>query len=216
MDTNTVTRAAAAAAVGAGVIFVGVQIGHPHLGVETVGTTEVVVRNTFKLVMAALALAGITGLYASQARRNGLLGLIGYVVFAAGYLLILCTTFVTAYVLPAVVDTDPAYVRDVLETASGGSAAGDIGALGTVFTVQGFAYLAGGLLFGVALFRANVLTRWATVLLAVGGLVSAALTVMPDAFYRLLAFPNGVAMIALGYSLWRTTTSARQPVSVTP
>jgi hypothetical protein len=26
---------------------------------------------------------------------------------------------------------------------------------------------------------------------------------MPDAFYRLLAFPNGIAMIALGYSLWR-------------
>ena len=28
---------------------------------------------------------------------------------------------------------------------------------------------------------------------------------MPDAFYRLLAFPNGIAMIGLGYSLWRTT-----------
>ena len=25
---------------------------------------------------------------------------------------------------------------------------------------------------------------------------------MPDALYRLLAFPNGIAMIALGYSLW--------------
>ena len=29
-----------------------------------------------------------------------------------------------------------------------------------------------------------------------------ALAVMPDAFYRFLAFPNGIAMIALGYSLW--------------
>ena len=27
---------------------------------------------------------------------------------------------------------------------------------------------------------------------------------MPDAFYRFLAFPNGIAMIALGYSLWRS------------
>ena len=27
--------------------------------------------------------------------------------------------------------------------------------------------------------------------------------VLPDAFYRLLAFPNGIAMIGLGYSLWR-------------
>ena len=57
--------------------------------------------------------------------------------------------------------------------------------------------------FGIALFRARVLARWAAALLAVGGVVSVALAVMPDAFYRFLAFPNGIAMIALGYSLWR-------------
>jgi hypothetical protein len=46
------------------------------------------------------------------------------------------------------------------------------------------------------------------VLLAVGGVVSAALSVMPDAFYRLLAYPNGIAMIGLGCSLWSTTRTA--------
>jgi hypothetical protein len=37
---------------------------------------------------------------------------------------------------------------------------------------------------------------------------------MPDAFYRLLAYPTGIAMIALGYSLWRTAqeTSTDLPV----
>jgi hypothetical protein len=39
-------------------------------------------------------------------------------------------------------------------------------------------------------------------------LVSAALSMMPDAFYRFLAFPNGIAMIALGVSLWRTAGQA--------
>jgi hypothetical protein len=34
------------------------------------------------------------------------------------------------------------------------------------------------------------------------------LSVMPDAFYRLLAFPNGIAMIALGVSLWRAARPA--------
>ena len=35
---------------------------------------------------------------------------------------------------------------------------------------------------------------------------------MPDAFYRFLAFPNALAMIALGYSLWRTaSTDAKTP-----
>ncbi len=28
---------------------------------------------------------------------------------------------------------------------------------------------------------------------------------MPDAAYRLLAWPNGIAMVALGYSLWLST-----------
>ena len=88
---------------------------------------------------------------------------------------------------------------------AGGSAGTDIGALEFVFRAQGFGYLAGGLIFGIALFRARVLTRWACVLLAVSGLVSAALAVMPDAFYRLLAFPNAIALIVLGYSLWTTT-----------
>jgi len=85
---------------------------------------------------------------------------------------------------------------------------GDLGALTTVWKVQGALYLAGGLLFGIALFRAHVLARWASVLLAVSGLVSAALVVMPDAFYRLLAYPNGIAMIGLGVSLWLSQRTA--------
>jgi hypothetical protein len=49
------------------------------------------------------------------------------------------------------------------------------------------------------------------VLLAVGGLVSIALSLLPDAFYRFLSYPNGIAMIGLGVSLWlsqRKTSSA--------
>ena len=156
------------------------------------------------LFLVALALVGITGMYVSQVRRNGILGLIGYLVFGAGYLLIMSTTLVSGYVLPSLAGSNPRYVEDVLAAATGGSATGDIGLLATVFQVQGIAYLAGGLIFGVALFRARVLARWAAALLAVSGLVSALLAVMPDALYRLLAFPNGIAMIALGYSLWRT------------
>jgi hypothetical protein len=197
------TRAAGIAAVAAGAIFIGVNIGHPHLDATSVTTTEVIVRNSLKVLMAALALVGITGMYLSQVRRNGLLGLIGYLVFAAGYLLLTIPPYIAAFVLPVIAETHPGYVNDVLAAASGRSITGDIGPLATVLQVQGFAYLGGSLLFGIALFRAHVLTRWATVLLAVSGLLSAALSVMPDALYRLLAFPNGIAMIALGYSLWR-------------
>ena len=159
--------------------------------------------------MAALALAGITGMYLSQVRRNGVLGLIGYLVLATGYLLILSTSFAAAFVLPTIAGSDPGFVEDVIALSTGrGTVTGDIGALGVVWQVQGLCYLAGGLIFGVALYRARVLARWATALLAVGGVISVALVVMPDAFYRLLAFPNGIAMIGLGYSLWRVQRQA--------
>jgi hypothetical protein len=205
ITSTTLTRTAAAAAVGAGVLFIGVQINHPHVDVTSITTTELALRNSLKVLMAALAVVGATGMYLSQVRRNGLRGLIGYAVFSAGYLMIMSTTAIAAYVLPSIADSNPGYVTDVLTAATGGSPAGDIGALAIVFKVQGFAYLAGGLVFGIALYRAHVLARWAAVLLAVGGLVSAALAVMPDAFYRLLAYPNSIAMIGLGLSLWGTT-----------
>jgi hypothetical protein len=211
ITTTRLTGAAGICAVIAGAIFIGVQINHPHVDTTSITTTEVAIRNSLKVLMAALALAGITGMYLSQVRRNGFLGLIGYLLLATGYLLIMSTTFVTAYVLPSIAGTDPSYVTDVIAAATNGTPTGDLGALGTAIQLQGFTYLAGGLVFGIALYRAGVLARWAAVLLAVGGVVSVVLAVMPDAFYRFLAFPNGIAMIALGYSLWREKHPERVP-----
>ena len=208
VSPSLLIRASGASAVAAGALFVGVQIGHPPLDLASITTAEVAVRNSLKVLMAALALAGITGMYLSQVRRNGVLGLVGYLILGAGYLLIMSSTFGLAYVLPPLAGTDPSYVTDVLATFTGGTATGDIGVLGTLFQVQSVCFLAGGLVFGVALYRAHVLARWASALLAVGGLVTVALSVMPDAFYRLLALPNGIALIGLGYSLWRSQRQA--------
>jgi hypothetical protein len=213
---TTLFRAAGVAAVVAGLIFIGVQINHPHSDVTSVTTTEWVVRNSLKVLMAALALAGITGMYLRQVKQIGVLGLVGYLVFGAGYLLITSTALISGYVLPSLADTDPGYVNDVLAAATNGTVQGDIGLLQAVIKVQGFAWLAGGLVFGIALFRARVLARWAAVLLAVGSVVTVLLAVMPDAFYRFLAFPNAIAMVALGYSLWRSarTDTATLPTPV--
>jgi hypothetical protein len=201
---NLLIRWAGIAAAAAGAIFIGVQINHPQLNATSIQSTDVYVRDTLKVAMAALAVAGITGMYLHQVRKHGLLGLIGYVVFAVGYLGIMGVTFAAAYVLPEVANSNPGFVNDAIAVNTArGTVHGDIGALGTVIKVTGFAYLVGGLLFGIALYRARDLPRWAAALLAVGGIVSAALVVMPDAFYRFLAFPNGIAMIALGYSLWK-------------
>ena len=202
------TRAAGVAAVAAGLIFIGVQFNHPHLDVTSITTTEVVIRNSMKALMAVLALVGITGMYLSQVRRNGLPGLIGYAMLAGGYLLIMSTTLVAASILPLVAGTDPSFVTDAIAISTGGTASGDVGLLAYLSKAQDLGYLLGGLVFGIALYRAHVLARWACALLAVGGVVTVALSVMPDAFYRLLALPNGIAMIGLGYSLFSTARTS--------
>ena len=198
-------RLAGAAAIAAGLIFIGVQINHPHADVAAVTTTEWAVRNSFKVLMAALALVGITGMYLRQVKQVGLLGFIGYVVFAAGYLTIMSVAFVSGFVLPSIAETDPGYVNDVLAAATNGSATGDIGLMQAALNVSGITFLGGGLIFGIALYRARVLARWAAALLAIASVLTVTLAVLPDAFYRFLAFPNSIAMIGLGYSLWLTT-----------
>ena len=49
---------------------------------------------------------------------------------------------------------------------------------------------------------------------ATGSGPTPALSLMPDAFNRLLAFPNGIAMIGLGWSLWASTRPAARPAVV--
>lgn len=203
ITASALTKAAAAAAAVAGAIFIAVQIGHPGTDTFTTETGQWVARSCAKIVMATLALAGITGMYLRQYRQAGLIGLVGYVVFAAGYLAMLSVEVIAATVLPNLVDTEPGFVDDVVSAAAGGTPDGDIGALQALFNLAGAGYMLGGLLFGIALFRTRVLTRWAAALLAVSTVGTAALALLPDAFNRPLAVPEGIALIALGISLWR-------------
>lgn len=204
-------RAAAAAAVVAGTIYVVVQINHPPMVVATVETTDWMVRSVAKAVMAALALTGVTGVYLRQYARIGVLGLVGYVLFAMGLLAMLGVEIIAAAILPTLVADQPAYVGDALVAAAGGTAPGDIGGLQTLLSLAGVGYLVGGTMFGLAVFRAGVLARWAAALLAVGTLATMALAVLPESFNRPVAVPVGVALIGLGVSLWRNPRTGLTP-----
>jgi hypothetical protein len=205
------TRAAGISAVIAGLIFIAVQIHHPAMNVTSVTTNDWLVRSIAKVIMAALALAGITGIYLRQVRQTRLLGLVGYLVFGAGYLLMLSTEVIAAFVLPGLAHSSPTYVNNLVVAAAGGTPASSIGGMQTFFVISGFAYVVGGLLFGIALFRARVLARWAAALLAVGTAATVALSVLPQSFNRPMAVPTGVALIGLGISLWR---DQRTPLAV--
>jgi hypothetical protein len=205
ITANRLTATAGLCAAAAGAIFIGVQINHPPADVAHLVTTEMLVRESAKVLMAVLALIGITGMFLRHHRRFGILGLAGFSLLTVGYLAIFAVQCIVAYVLPTVALTDPGYVQDVIDAAVGGSPSGDIGHMQAVLLVSGIGYAFGGLLFGIALFRAGVLARWASVLLAVGTTSALALSVLPESFNRPFAVPVGVALIGLGVSLWRET-----------
>ena len=171
-----------------------------------IGAVQILVRGGFASLVRGSRRQGAPGPHVSlhQVRQIGVLGLIGYVVLGVGYLAIFGVQVVGVFVLPSLAASQPGYVNDVLAVATNGTPIGDVGAV-QILVRGGFAYIVGGLIFGIALFRANVLARWAAVLLSVGAVATVATSQLPELTQRLFAIPVGVAMIGLGYSLWRTT-----------
>jgi hypothetical protein len=211
ITTHKIAAVAGLCAAVAGAIYAGVQINHPPADVAHVVTTEMAVREAAKAVMAVLALAGIAGMFLHNRRRFSVLGVTGYVLLSIGYLAMFANQVIVGCVLPTVAKTDPGYVQAYLDAAVGGSPSRDIGGMTIVFGLTGVGYALGGLVFGIALFRAGILSRWASLLLAVGTSSALALSVLPESFNRPFAVPVGVALIGLGISLWRD--ARREPQS---
>ncbi len=203
LTANRLTATAGLCAAAAGAIFIGVQINHPPADVAHIVTTEMAVRESAKVLMTVLALVGITGMFLRHRGRFGALGLAGFSLLTVGYLALFAVQCIVAYVLPTVAHSNPGYVQDVLDAAVGGSPSGDIGHMQELFLASGIGYPLGGLLFGIALFGAGVLARWASVLLAYGPTSALALAALPESFDRPFAVPTGVALIGVGVSLWR-------------
>jgi hypothetical protein len=106
-------------------------------------------------------------------------------------------------------------VNSVIAVANNGPATGDIGLMQTAIRFTGITYVGGGFIFAIALFRANVLARWAAALLALGTLATIAVGLVPQ-YERLFALPTGVALVALGYSLWRDPRAPAAPPILNP
>ena len=212
LTSNRLTATAGLCAAAAGAIFIGVQINHPPADVAHIVTTEMLVRESAKVLMCVLALVGLTGMFLRHRSRFGVLGVAGFSLLTVGYLAMFATECIVGYVLPTIAHSNPAYVQGVIDAAVGRGTSVDIGHMRELLMAMGLGYPLGGLLFGIALFRAGVLARWAAVLLAYGTTSALALAVLPESFNRPFAVPTGVALIGLGVSLWRN--ERRQPVTV--
>jgi len=214
ITTGKLTRAAGLAAVVAGLLFILVQLIHPDENVASVTTTAWTVTHLLTLTMSVLALIGVSGLYLRQVREMGPLGLIGFLLFGSSFVIITVFVFAETIVLPQLADAAPQYVNDFLATVIGGDVTGDVGALTVANGVAAVTYLLGGLVFGLALLRAGIVARWASLLLAIGTLATLLIPLLPHSLDRLVAFPVGLALAGLGFSLWREQrTTVPEPVS---
>jgi hypothetical protein len=77
----------------------------------------------------------------------------------------------------------------------------DLGILPALWAVTAPLLILGGLLFGVATFRARILPRWAGALLAVSTALAPVAALLPNASQPKIAIPMGIALAWLGYSL---------------
>ena len=117
-------------------------------------------------------------------------------------MLILPFTFFEVFFLPLLATEAPTFAEGFLGIFTGSASEINFGVLAALWTLLGVLLLLGGLVFGIATFRAHVLSRWAAGLLAVGCVLSPAAAFLPHAIQPLVAVPIGVGLAWLGYALW--------------
>lgn len=202
--TSNLIRWAGLAAMGTGILYIAIQAIHPLDIPSSVTTTRWAVVHYLSLVMDLLGLLGVTGLYARQAEKSGWLGLAGYLLFGLFWALDVAFHFIEAFVEPVVATEAPKFVAGLLGMVNGVPSEVSLGAIPGVYALDGVAgYVLGGLLFGIATFRAGILPRWAGGLLALGALLPLLLSsLVHHPFDRLFAVPVGFALAWLGYALW--------------
>jgi hypothetical protein len=197
-------RFAGFAAVLAGVCYVLVGLFHPANALSSVTTTRWATVHVLACAMSFFGVIGLAGLYARQSAKAGWLGLVGYVVLSLWLVLIMGFSFVEAFILPHLATVTPSFVEawmGMFNGAAGKISPISLGVLPTIWTLTGPLYILGGLLFGIATFRARVLPRGAAVLLAVGTALAPVAGLLPLTAQPKIAIPTGLALAWLGYAL---------------
>ena len=202
MTNSTLFRLAGLSALLAGICYTLVGIFHPANIPSSVTTTRWEIVHFLACAMSFFGVLGLTGIYVRQAEKTGWLGLIGFILFSLWLVLIMGFSFVEAFILPHIATSTPGFVVSWMGMFNGPAGKFDIGSLATVWKLTGPLYIFGGLLFGIATFRAGILPRWAGALLAISTVLAPIGALLPNASQPKLAIPVGIALAWLGYALW--------------
>jgi hypothetical protein len=202
ITASKLIRFAGLSAILSGILFIVIQMIHPADILSSVTTGRWAIVHYLGIAMSLLGLLGIAGIYARQVEETGWLGLAGYLMFSLFYAFTMAFQFIEAFISPLLPNEAPKFVESLLALASGSFGEMNLGALATVYTLVGVLYMIGGPLFGIAMFRAGILPRWAAGLFAFGGVATFVFGLLPHPLDRILAVPMGLALAWLGYALW--------------
>jgi len=182
--------------------YVLVGLFHPPNVLSSVTTTQWAILHVLAIAMCFLGILGMAGLYARQAEKSGWLGLAGFLLFSLWFAFILGFSFVETFILPQLATEAPKYVEGFLGMFTSTPSEMNLGALPTIWTLTAPLYILGGLLFGIATFRAGILPRWAGVLLVIGTALAPVAGLLPLEQQPKVAVPVGIALAWLGYALF--------------
>ena len=206
-------RLAGLAALVAGLCYVIVGIFHPENAPASVTTGTWAIVHIIACAMCIFGVLGMAGLYARQAAKSVWLGLAGYVLLSLWLMLIMGYSFIEAFVLPHSALVTPAFVDSWMGMLNSTAITVDLGILPTLWTLAAPIYLLGGVMFGIATFRARVLPRAAGVLLAIGTALTPVAAFLPLAAQPKIAIPVGLALAWLGYAVLVERATALAPLS---
>lgn len=212
ITATTLTRAAAVAAMIAGLAYIVIQFIHPADVIASLSTQLWVNVHILSFSEAVLAVIGVTGIYLRQPRQLGVLGLIGYLMFGFFFILQTAFNFAEALIAPLIAKDAPQLAVDFVGLFGRYAAVSDLGPLAALPAIGAALYVGGALLFGIAIIRARVLSRGAAILLiAAAAITPVAGALLPHAQERMAAIPMGLALVWLGLSLFidQRTTSAK-------
>ena len=188
------------AAVLAGTCYVLVGIFHPPNVCASATTTRWEIVHVLACAMCFFGLLGITGLYRRKAAKTGWVGL-GRLSLAHPWF-DTCDGFQLRRGVrpPAPRERTPAFVHSWMGMFNSHASTFGSAPSPPSGTQRADLHL-GGLLFGIATFRAGILPRWAGALLALSVRLAPVAVLLPNASQPKIAVPFGVALAWLGYAL---------------
>ena len=158
------------------------------------------------LIGELLLVLGLPGIVARQVQHAGRLGIVGFALMYIGEFLFTSYDVTALLVSPWLAQVAPLLARNGPPSLS------------VFFLIAGILFSLGGILLGIVTMRAEVLPRWAGLLLIIGvllNIVDAPLSGTLGSVVGIISFLLfALAVGWMGYALWRAKGEARRQPSL--